>query len=64
KSAVFITHRLGAARIADRILVIDGGAVAESGSHDELVKAGGIYAEMFSTQKSWYEDAPGEEAVS
>ncbi|MBR7032555.1 MAG: ABC transporter ATP-binding protein [Clostridia bacterium] len=64
KSAVFITHRLGAARIADRILVIDGGAVAESGSHDELVKAGGIYAEMFSTQKSWYEDAPGEEAIS
>ena len=64
KSAVFITHRLGAARIADRILVIDGGAVAEQGSHDELVKAGGIYAEMFSTQKSWYEDADGEEAVS
>ncbi|MBQ7475493.1 MAG: ABC transporter ATP-binding protein [Clostridia bacterium] len=64
KSAVFITHRLGAARIADRILVIDGGAVAEQGSHNELVKAGGIYAEMFSTQKSWYEDTPGEEAVS
>ncbi len=54
KSALFITHRLGAARLADRILVIDGGCVAEQGSHDELMARGGIYAAMFDSQKGWY----------
>ncbi|MCQ2456981.1 MAG: ABC transporter ATP-binding protein/permease [Clostridia bacterium] len=53
--AIFITHRLGAAKIADKILVIDGGRVAEFGSHAELVAKGGLYAEMYNTQKSWYE---------
>ncbi len=56
ESAIFITHRLGAAKIADKILVLDGGRVAEFGSHRELVALGGIYAEMFNTQKGWYED--------
>ena len=55
-SAIFITHRLGAARIADKIIVLDGGRVAEFGSHSELMSLGGIYAEMFNTQKGWYED--------
>lgn len=56
KSAIFITHRLGAAKIADKILVIDDGKVAEFGSHNELMEQDGIYAEMFNTQKGWYED--------
>ena len=55
-SAIFITHRLGGARIADKIIVLDRGRVAELGSHDELISMGGIYAEMFNTQKGWYED--------
>lgn len=55
KTTIFITHRLGAARLADEIIVIDGGSVAESGSHEELLSIGGIYAEMFESQKSWYE---------
>lgn len=55
KSALFITHRLGAARIADEIIVIDGGKVAEQGSHDELLTRNGIYADMFNTQKGWYD---------
>ncbi len=55
KSAIFITHRLGAAKIADKILVIDGGKVAEFGSHNELMAQNGIYSEMFNTQKGWYE---------
>ncbi len=54
KSTIFITHRLGAARLADEIIVIDGGRVAEQGSHEELIAAGGIYAEMFEAQRSWY----------
>lgn len=55
KPSMIITHRLGAARLADCILVIDNGQVAEKGSHDELVKKEGLYAEMFKTQKGWYE---------
>lgn len=54
KSTVLITHRLGAARIADQILVIDGGVVAECGSHDELLQKNGIYADMFKAQRSRY----------
>ena len=54
KSTIFITHRLGAARLADEIIVLDGGRVAEQGSHEDLAAAGGIYAEMFEAQRSWY----------
>lgn len=54
KSTIYITHRLGAAKLADEILVIDGGKVAECGSHNILMKRKGIYAEMFETQRSWY----------
>lgn len=56
KSAIFITHRLGAAKIADKILVIDDGKVKEFGSHNELMNKNGIYAQMFNTQKGWYEE--------
>lgn len=56
KSTIFITHRLGAAKLADKIFVIDEGKVAEEGSHDELMAQGGMYAEMFKTQRSWYYD--------
>jgi ATP-binding cassette subfamily B protein len=55
KSTLFITHRLGAARLADVIVVIDGGRVAEQGSHAELMAKKGIYAEMFESQRSWYQ---------
>lgn len=54
KTTIFITHRLGAARLADKIIVIDNGKAAETGSHDELIKLNGIYAKMFESQKSWY----------
>ena len=54
KSTIFITHRLGAAKLADQIIVIDDGQVKEQGTHDELLKLGGIYAEMFEAQRSWY----------
>ena len=55
KSTIFITHRLGAARLADQIVVIDDGAVCELGTHQQLLKQGGIYAEMFEAQRSWYQ---------
>jgi len=40
--------------MADRILVLEGGRVTEDGSHDELVKLGGRYAELFELQAAGY----------
>jgi ATP-binding cassette subfamily B protein len=44
RTAVVIAHRLSTIRDADRIVVIDDGRIAETGSHDELLAAGGVYA--------------------
>ena len=54
KTTVFITHRLGAAKLADEIFVIDDGNIAEQGSHAELLSQNGIYTRMFESQRSWY----------
>jgi len=55
KTTVFISHRLGATKLVDQILVIDGGRIAESGTHNELMAAGGQYAAMFESQREWYQ---------
>lgn len=54
KTAVIITHRLGSARIADRILVLDQGKIAEMGTHEELMEQNGLYHEMYTAQAKWY----------
>ena len=54
KTAILISHRLGSTMITDKIFVIEGGRVAQSGSHDELMERGGLYADMFNAQKQWY----------
>ena len=56
KTSVFISHRLASTRFCDRILLLDGNAVAEQGSHDELMALGGIYANMFNVQASYYQN--------
>lgn len=56
KMMIMITHRMGAARIADYIIVVDEGCVKEFGTHQDLIKQKGIYADMYMTQKGWYED--------
>ncbi|WP_198299628.1 ABC transporter ATP-binding protein [Tumebacillus avium] len=53
-TAVFISHRMAAARMADRILVMKDGALLESGSHEELMALGGEYQRMYDMQAKWY----------
>jgi len=55
RTAILISHRVGFARLADRIFVLDGGRLAESGTHDELMSNDGIYAGFFREQAQWYE---------
>lgn len=52
--AIVISHRFSTVRMADTIVVLDGGRVLERGSHDELVAAGGRYATLFNLQARGY----------
>jgi ATP-binding cassette subfamily B protein len=54
KMALFISHRFSTVRSADRILVLENGKIAEEGTHDQLARLGGRYAEMFEMQASSY----------
>ncbi len=54
KTAVIISHRLGALKNVDRILYMEGGRICEMGTHEELMNADGKYATMFRTQGQWY----------
>ena len=54
-TTLFISHRLGSTRLADRIFVIDGGRIAEEGTQAELLAAGGLFADMFEAQRSGYQ---------
>ncbi len=54
KMALFISHRFSTVRMADRIVVIEDGRIAEDGRHDELTSLGGRYAEMFEMQAASY----------
>jgi ATP-binding cassette subfamily B protein len=56
-TSIVISHRFASVRRADRIAVLDGGRISELGSHDELLRAGGTYAEMFRTQAERFTEA-------
>jgi ATP-binding cassette subfamily B protein len=55
KMAVLISHRFSTVRMADRIIVLDNGEIAEIGSHDELIAKDGRYAELFHLQAMGYQ---------
>jgi len=54
RMAVVISHRFSTVRMADRIIVLSGGEVVEEGTHDDLVAASGLYAELFGMQAAGY----------
>ena len=54
KMALFISHRFSTVRMADRIVVLENGHIAEDGNHDQLTHLGGRYAEMFEMQAASY----------
>lgn len=56
KTTLIVSHRLGLARIADNIIVMDAGRIVEQGHHDDLMKLNGIYHSMFVKQASSYFD--------
>lgn len=54
KSLILISHRFSTVRLADQILVLHEGEIVEQGSHDQLMKNGGRYANLFKLQAKWY----------
>lgn len=56
RTAVLISHRVGFARMADRILMMDHGEIIEMGTHEELMAKQGAYAEFYERQAEWYEN--------
>ncbi len=54
KMALFISHRFSTVRMAERIIVLDNGSIAEEGNHDQLVSLNGQYAQMFELQAASY----------
>ncbi len=56
KTLIFVSHRLASTQFCDKILLLDGGIISESGTHDELIQLGGKYREMFAAQMKYYKD--------
>ncbi|MGE5528975.1 MAG: ATP-binding cassette domain-containing protein, partial [Patescibacteria group bacterium] len=55
KTVIFVTHRINAATLANRIIVFKGGRVIEDGSPDALLASGGEYARLYQAQSQWYD---------
>lgn len=56
KSSIYISHRLASTRFCDRIIMIDNGGICEEGTHDQLLKLGGKYADLYEVQSKYYRE--------
>ena len=56
QTAILISHRIGFARLSDRICVMENGEIAETGTHDELINKNGVYASLYHAQKQLYDE--------
>ncbi len=56
KASVFISHRLASTRFCDNIILIENGGIAEQGTHEELLRRNGKYAELFGIQSAYYKE--------
>ncbi|MGP4082541.1 ABC transporter ATP-binding protein [Pseudalkalibacillus sp. R45] len=56
RTVLLISHRLGSARIANRVIYLHKGQVIQEGTHEELIAVGGPYAEMYEQQAEWYKE--------
>ncbi|WDV45683.1 ABC transporter ATP-binding protein [Clostridiaceae bacterium M8S5] len=62
-TSIFISHRLSSTRFCDRIFFLENGEIIEEGTHDDLIKLGGKYANMFELQSHYYKEGCCNETV-
>lgn len=54
KTGIIISHRLSSCKMTNKIIVLDGGVITETGSHEDLMALNGVYAKLFTMQKNKY----------
>lgn len=60
KTSIYVSHRLSSTVFCDKIVLLDENRIKETGTHNELIAAGGLYAQMYEVQKKNYEMAGDE----
>jgi ATP-binding cassette subfamily B protein len=50
RTCIIIAHRLATVKLANRIIVLDNGKIVEEGTHEQLLRRGGLYAKLYETQ--------------
>ena len=62
KGAIYISHRLSSCHFCSRILVFDNGTLAETGTHEELLRAEGLYWKLWNAQAKYYQEERSEKS--
>ena len=60
RSSIYISHRLASTRFCDRIILIDDAGICEEGTHEELLRLGGRYADLYAVQSKYYREGDAE----